>query len=98
MTKNMINEIKVMTDNAGKIEDEQHPKDTPILFFSSDLIDTSKSVGMGADELLQLHKGFVAKFFDKMHIQLDCNHFVHAYFPEKIADKIKNFIDRINSL
>ncbi|MCL2556572.1 MAG: alpha/beta hydrolase [Firmicutes bacterium] len=97
MTKNMINEIKMMVDNAKYIENKEHPKNTPILFFSSNLIDAAKSAKMSVDELLQLHKNFVAKFFKAKHIQLDCDHFVHAYFPKKIEEEIKIFISEINS-
>jgi len=96
MTVNMINEIKLLNENIKTTEKNSYPKNVPLLFFSSDLIDTAKNANTTPKKLLQLQKDFIADFSYTKHIQLSCNHFIHAYESSKIAYEIKNFINYIN--
>jgi len=98
MTVNMINELKLMIKNANTLERKDYPLDLPILFFSSNLIDAAKSANRSSEDLMQLYKDFIANFSYSRHIQYDCNHFIHAYEPNKIANDIKRFIDELYSL
>jgi len=92
----MVKELKMMTENANIIRSKPYLANLPILFFSSDLIDAAKNAGKNPSELLQLHKDFLSNFHKSKHINLDCNHFIHAYYPDKIAQEITAFINELN--
>jgi len=95
MTINMVNEIKLMTHNADVVNRLEYPRDVPLLFFSSDLIDAAKNAKKSVHELLQLQNDFIANFYYKKHIILDCDHFVHAHKSESVAEKIDDFLSGI---
>ena len=97
MTVNMINEIKLLNENINTIEKISYPKDIPLLFFSSNLIDAAKNANTTSEKLLLLQKAFIDGFFSAKHIQFNCNHFIHAYESKKIAHEIKAFISKIFS-
>jgi len=95
MTINMVNEIKMMTHNADAVRRLEHPRDVPILFFSSDLVDAAKNAKKSVHELLQLQKDFIAKFYYGKHIILDCDHFVHVHKSEMVARQIEDFVGEL---
>jgi len=97
MTINMVNEIKMMTKNAGVVRTLEYPKDVPILFFSSDLKDAAKNAKKSTQELLKLQKDFIANFKFNKHIILECDHFVHAHKSELIAREIYDFVSVIGA-
>jgi len=97
MTINMVNEIKMMTNNADAVRRLEYPRDVPILFFSSDLVDAAKNAKKSVHELLQLQKDFISKFYYAKHIILDCDHFVHIHESERVAKEIEDFIGGIGT-
>jgi len=95
MTINMVNEIKMMTHNADTVRRLEYPRNVPILFFSSDLVDAAKNAKKSVHELLQLQKDFIARFYYGKHIILDCDHFVHAHKSEMVAKYIEDFVGEL---
>jgi len=91
LTQNMINELRAIKSYVAYVEAQPLPTQTPLLLFSSNFREATKS-GMNPDVLLENHRRTVAEFEKAKHIQLDCGHYVHGYKPQEIVDGIYEFL------
>lgn len=87
-TKNMINEIKQINENAKIVEKGKIPE-IPMLLFSSNGEDT----GWSKRAWLKLQRDFVYKQENSSLIELDGSHSIHNIKFERIAEIAKVFIE-----
>lgn len=89
-TKNMINEIKNINDNAQKVKMLGIP-DVPLLLFTSN----GQATGFDEEEWLNIQNEFVAENDNAKLIELDAPHYIHNYEYEQIAQKLEEFINSL---
>ena len=89
-TKNMVNEVNHIKENARKVEKEGIPNISILLF-------SSNGQGTGWDK--QTWTGFQRDFFHVQRnsklIELDSSHYIHNIKYERIAEESKNFIKSV---
>lgn len=85
-TKNMLNEVQYLHDNAKKISEDNFPADTPMYFFISDGQEATEADwrGMLTDFVSQAEQG--------RYIYLNCGHYLHHNNSNFIAKEIRTFI------
>lgn len=83
-TKNMVNEIKMIHENAEKLDDASKVK-VPIILFSSN----GNGTGFDSDYWLQCQDNFIKAVPNGKHIKLKCTHYVHDIEYERIANVIR---------
>lgn len=81
---NVIDEGLVIPE-AVKIIDSKPIPDIPMLMF------VSNGEGTGSDDWVQIEKDFAAENTNVQMIELDCEHYVHSFEQEKIAEEISVF-------
>ena len=81
---NVIDEGLVIPE-AVKIIDSKPIPDIPMLMF------VSNGEGTGSDDWVQIEKDFAAANSNVQMIELDCEHYVHNFEQEKIAEEISVF-------
>ena len=91
LTKNMLNEIDCISENARKVKANLIPANTPMYFFISD---GSEVIFPNWKE--QLSK-YVSEFNFGQYRYLDCGHYVHHEKSDIIADETKKFLEEIHS-
>ncbi|MFD2132405.1 hypothetical protein ACFSKI_14460 [Pseudogracilibacillus auburnensis] len=89
-TKNMINEVKMIKENAKKVEENNTPN-VPMLLFSSN----GKGTGMDEDTWERLQREFSMEQENSILIELDASHYLHTIEFEKIAEEIEEFIGNL---
>ncbi|MBM7541932.1 hypothetical protein JOE23_002200 [Amphibacillus cookii] len=86
-TKNMLNEVKHIKENAKKVGEEELPN-IPVILFSSN--------GQGTSWDKQTWIGFQKDFANVQGngklIKLDSSHYIHNIKYERIAEESENFI------
>ncbi len=85
-TKNMLNEVNYLPDNAKKIKAHELPIHTPMYFFISD----GKEVT--ASDWRELLSNYVIQIDVGKYKYLDSGHYVHHEKSDIIADEAKAFI------
>ncbi|QPQ33234.1 alpha/beta hydrolase [Lysinibacillus sp. JNUCC 51] len=90
-TKNMVNEIKHIKENAEKVGAAGIPK-VPILLFSSN----GQGTGWNGDEWNEIQKEFIGKHKDGTLIKLDSSHYIHDIEFKRIADESEKYIECLN--
>jgi len=90
-TKNMLNEIDYLTENAKKVKANNIPVNTPMYFFISDGKEVTDADwrGLLSDYVSQTEYGKY-KF-------LDSGHYIHNQQPEIIADEINSFLKNVSN-
>lgn len=88
-TVTMINEAKVVKDNANAVKKNGIPQ-VPVLFFISD---GSGGTGFTKENWRSIPKEYISGFDNASYIELDCPHYVHDYEFEEISKEIRNFIN-----
>ncbi|MFJ6209171.1 hypothetical protein [Lysinibacillus sp. NPDC092081] len=91
VTKNMVNEIKHIKENAEKVGAAGIP-DVPMLLFSSN----GQGTGWNEDEWNGFQKEFISKHKDGTLIKLDCSHYIHDIEFKRIADGSEKYIESLN--
>ncbi|TDY07335.1 UNVERIFIED_CONTAM: pimeloyl-ACP methyl ester carboxylesterase [Lysinibacillus xylanilyticus] len=91
VTKNMVNEIKHIKENAEKVGAAGIPN-VPILLFSSN----GQGTGWNEDEWNEFQKDFISKYKDGTLIKLDCSHYIHDIEFKRIADETEKYIESLN--
>lgn len=86
LTKNMLNEVKEIKENARAVERGDKPK-VPMLLFVSNGEDT----GFDYKLWTELQQDF-AKIYDQEIIKLDASHYIHHTEFKKIAEEMDEFI------
>ena len=85
-TSDMINELSYVRQNANMVKNGTIPINTPVYLFISNR--NEKAIPNWGKML----SDYVADFKNGKSLLLDCEHYVHAYEPIKIAEEIKAFI------
>ncbi|MGE7130566.1 alpha/beta fold hydrolase [Lysinibacillus xylanilyticus] len=91
VTKNMVNEIKHIKENAEKVGAAGIPN-VPILLFSSN----GQGTGWNEDAWNEFQKDFISKYKDGTLIKLDCAHYIHDIEFKRIADESEKYIESLN--
>ncbi|MFJ7186030.1 alpha/beta fold hydrolase [Lysinibacillus xylanilyticus] len=90
-TKNMVNEIKHIKENAEKVGAASIPN-VPILLFSSN----GQGTGWNEDVWNEFQKDFISKYKDGTLIKLDSAHYIHDIEFKRIADESEKYIEGLN--
>ena len=90
-TKNMVNEIKHIKENAEKVGAAGIPN-VPILLFSSN----GQGTGWNEDAWNEIQKEFIGKHKDGTLIKLDSAHYIHDIEFKRIADESEKYIESLN--
>lgn len=85
----MINEAKVVKDNANVVKENGIPH-VPMLLFISD---GSGGTGFTEEKWRSIPKEYITGSDNAIYIELDCPHYVHDYEYEEISKEIRNFIN-----
>lgn len=88
-TVTMINEAKVVKDNANVVKENGIPQ-LPMLLFISD---GSGGTGFNEEKWRSIPKEYITGSDNAIYIELDCPHYVHDYEYEEISKEIRNFIN-----
>lgn len=92
-TVSMINEAKVVKDNAkdnaNAVKKNGIPQ-VPMLLFISD---GSGGTGFTKEKWRSIPKEYISGSDNASYIELDCPHYVHDYEFEEISKEIRNFIN-----
>lgn len=88
-TVTMINEAKVVKDNANAVKKNGIPQ-VPILLFISD---GSGGTGFTKEKWRSIPEEYISGSDNADYIELDCLHYVHDYEFEEISKEIRNFIN-----
>lgn len=88
-TVTMINEAKVVKDNANAVKKNGIPQ-VPILLFISD---GSGGTGFTKEKWRSIPEEYISGSDNASYIELDCPHYVHDYEFEEISKEIRNFIN-----
>ena len=86
-TGTMINEVKVIKDNAGIVRDGAVPQ-VPMLFF----ISNGQGTGWDMDSWQGFQKDYLQKVEKGQYRELACPHYVHNHEYEKINENIRSFL------
>jgi pimeloyl-ACP methyl ester carboxylesterase len=89
LSRDMLNEIRYLDDNAKQVAENGTPADTPMYFFISD----------GQEEVAKGWKASLTTYLSKITIsesmQLNTGHYVHYEKAEIIAEEARAFIKEI---
>lgn len=88
LNSDVLNESKVVKDNARTVEDGSVP-DIPMLLFSSNGEGTGDS-----KEWRKYQTDFAKESQKRQLIKLDCGHMMHYYKSDYIAQNIKSFLKK----
>lgn len=91
LTKNMLNEIKSIQDNARFVSNTEYVE-VPMLLFSSN----GKETGLDEAEWLQIQRDFANERPENTLIELDAAHYIHTIQYETIAEDITTYIEQLN--
>lgn len=89
ITKNMLNEVDFIQENANKVKANGVPINTPMYFFISD----------ASDVIIPNWKEQLSKYVSNIKFgrfkYLDCGHYIHHEKSDIIANEIKDFLKEI---
>ena len=86
-TKTMINEVKYIKENAKVVSNGEMPN-IPILMFSSN----GNGTGWDKEDWRNIQAKYISNCSNGEIVELDCNHYIHNYEEESIANEIKKFL------
>ncbi len=89
MTKPMRNEASCIKASAALTAAEGYPQ-LPMLIFCSD----GKGTGFSREDWQKIQGDFAEESGADI-VYLDCSHYVHNYEQERIAQKVKAWIDEV---
>lgn len=87
-TETMIDEAKVVKDNANIVNENGIPQVPMLLFISNGLGGTSFT----KENWRSIPEKYISDHDNVSYIELDCPHYVHDYKYEEINQEIRNFI------
>ncbi len=87
-TATMVNEVKVVKDNANTVKENGIPQVPMLLFISNG----SGGTGFTEEMWRSIPKEYISGNDNASYIELDCPHYVHDHEYEKISREIRNFI------
>ncbi|MHA6252282.1 alpha/beta fold hydrolase [Oceanobacillus sp. CAU 1775] len=89
-TKNMINEIKMIKENAQAVK-EAGKVNAPMLLFSSN----GEKTGFDEEKWIEIQRNFTTTN-NASFIELNASHYIHNIDQEKIAEESKGFIENLD--
>ncbi len=87
-TVTMINEAKIVKDNANVVKGNGIPQIPMLLFISNG----SGGTGFTEEKWRSIPKEYISGYDNASFIELDCPHYIHDYKYEEIGKEIRNFI------
>lgn len=87
LTANMLEEIRVVADNAKTVQLGGVPVATPMLFFLSQ----GKEVGFDGWRELMVH--YIKELQNGKYQFLEAGHYLHHHEPLRIVEQMKDFLD-----
>lgn len=87
-TETMINEAKVVKDNANIVKENGIPQVPMLLFISNG----SGGTGFTKEKWRSIPENYISGHNNTSYIELDCPHYVHDYKYQEISQEIRNFI------
>lgn len=90
-TTTMLNEVREIKANAGKVQEGGIPN-LPILMFSSN----GEGTGWSEDEWRSSQQGYINQVDSGRLIHLDVSHYIHDIEYERIAHETKSFLNSLN--
>lgn len=87
-TVTMINEVKIVKENADIVEENGIPQVRMLLFISNG----SGGTGFTEEKWRSIPKEYISNHDNASFIELDCPHYVHDHKYEEIGKEIKSFI------
>lgn len=87
-TVTMINECKIVKENANIVKENGVPKVPMLLFISN-----GSGTGFNEQTWRSIPKDYISGLDHASYIELDCPHYVHDYKYDEISKEIRNFIN-----
>ena len=87
-TETMIDEAKVVKDNANIVKENGIPQVPMLLFISNG----SGGTGFTKEKWRSIPENYISGHDNASYIELDCPHYVHDYKYQEISQEIRNFI------
>ena len=87
-TETMIDEAKVVKDNANIVNENGIPQVPMLLFISNG----SGGTSFTKENWRSIPEKYISDHDNVSYIELDCPHYVHDYKYEEIIQEIRNFI------
>ena len=87
-TVTMINEAKIVKDNANVVKGNGIPQVPMLLFISNG----SGGTGFTEEKWRSIPKEYISGYDNASFVELDCPHYIHDYKYEEIGKEIRNFI------
>lgn len=87
-TVTMINEAKIVKDNANVAKGNGIPQVPMLLFISNG----SGGTGFTEEKWRSIPKEYISGYDNASFVELDCPHYIHDYKYEEIGKEIRNFI------
>lgn len=88
-TLTMINEAKIVKENANTVKENGIPQVPMLLFISNG----SGGTGFTKEMWRTIPKEYISGYDNASYIELDCPHYVHDYEYEEISEEIRRFIN-----
>ena len=88
-TVTMINEAKIVNENANTVKENGIPQVPMLLFISNG----SGGTGFTKEMWRTIPKEYISGYDNASYIELDCPHYVHDYEYEEISEEIRRFIN-----
>lgn len=89
LTADMLEEMKVIKENAIFVKEKGIPVNTPMYFFISK--ESNEINQVWSEKII----GYAHQLTQGGYTELDCGHYVHDMEPERIALESKRFIEQI---
>lgn len=89
-TVTMINEAKIVKENANTVKENGIPQVPMLLFISNG----SGGTGFTKEMWRTIPKEYISGYDNASYIELDCPHYVHDYEYEEISEEISEEIRR----
>ena len=87
-TETMIDEAKVVKDNANIVKENGIPQVPMLLFISNG----SGGTGFTKEKGRSIPENYISGHDNTSYIELDCPHYVHDYKYKEISQEIRSFI------
>ena len=87
LSKNMMDEIDYVKENAVKVENGKSPQVPLLCFLSNDKANLKAVPAWG-----RIHKEYFSANDNAHFIDLTCGHYVHREAPDIIAESIIQFL------
>jgi pimeloyl-ACP methyl ester carboxylesterase len=91
-TRDMLNELRYLTQNAATVAEQAIPHDTPMLFFLSK---EQEHVASGWERVMT---SYLLQIENSELVPLETSHYLHHDKADQIVERIRLFIDNTRSV